>query len=57
MEKAYKVLFVKPEGGKRPLGGPRHRWEVNNKMDDQEVEWGAWAGVIWFLIGTGGWLL
>ena len=26
----------KPEG-KRPLGGPRHRWEDNIKMDLQEV--------------------
>jgi hypothetical protein len=31
-------LVVKPEG-KRPLGGPRRRWEFNIKMDDQEVEW------------------
>ena len=23
--------------GKRPLGRPRHRWEVNIKMDLQEV--------------------
>ena len=29
----------KPEG-KRPLGGPRRRWEDNIKMDLQEVEWG-----------------
>ena len=28
----------KPEG-KRPLGGPRHRWEDNMKMDLQEVVW------------------
>jgi len=27
----------KPEG-KRPLGRPRHRWEVNIKIDLQEVE-------------------
>jgi hypothetical protein len=37
-EEAYKVLVVKPEG-KRPLGGPTRRWEVNIKMD-QKVEWG-----------------
>jgi hypothetical protein len=24
--------------GKRPLGRPRHRWEVNIKMDVREVE-------------------
>jgi hypothetical protein len=33
-------LVGKPEG-KRPLGGPWHRWEDNIKMDLQEVEcWG-----------------
>ena len=53
MEEAYKVLVVQPEG-KRPFGGPRRRWEVNIKIDDQEVEWRAWTGMIWFRIGTGG---
>jgi hypothetical protein len=28
----------KPEGS-RPLGRPRRRWEVNNKMDLREIEW------------------
>ena len=32
----YRVLVGKPEG-KRPLGGPRRRWEDNIKMDLQEV--------------------
>ena len=32
----YRVLVGKPEG-KRPLGNPRGRWEVNIKMDLQEV--------------------
>ena len=32
----YSVLVGKPEG-KRPLGGPRRRWEDNIKMDLQEV--------------------
>ena len=32
----YKVLVWKPDG-KRPLGGPRRRWENNIKM---EVGWG-----------------
>jgi hypothetical protein len=32
----YRVLVGKPEG-KRPLGGARHRWEDNIKMDLQEV--------------------
>jgi len=28
----HRVLVGKPEG-KRPLGGPRQRWEENIKMD------------------------
>ena len=36
----HRVLVGKPEG-KRPLGGPRRRWEVNIKMDLQEVGWGC----------------
>jgi len=34
------VLVGKPEG-KRPLGGPRLRWEDNIKMDIQEVVCGC----------------
>ena len=49
----YRVLVGKPEG-KRPLGIPRHRWEGNIKMDLQEMGRGAWTGMIWFGIGTGG---
>jgi len=30
--------------GKRPLGGPRRRWEDNIKMDLQEVRYG---GIEW----------
>jgi len=41
-----------PEG-KRQLGRPRHRWEVNIKMDIQEVECGVQAGLSWLTIGTG----
>jgi hypothetical protein len=37
---AYRVLVGKPEG-KRPLGGPRHRWEDNVKMDLREIGWGG----------------
>ena len=36
----YRVLVGKPEG-KRPLGGPRHRWEDNIKMDLQELGCGG----------------
>ena len=32
----YRVLVVKPEG-RRPLGGPRRRWEDNIRMDLREV--------------------
>jgi hypothetical protein len=28
----YKVLVGRPEG-RRPLGGPSHRWKDNIKMD------------------------
>jgi hypothetical protein len=55
---AYRALVEKPEG-RRPLGRPRHRWETNIKMDLQEVGWGggAWTGLIWLRIGTGGGVL
>ena len=53
---AYKILVGRPEG-RRPLGRPRRRWEDNIKMDLQEVGWGAWPGLIWLRIGTGGGLL
>jgi hypothetical protein len=43
----------RPEGW-RPLGRPRRRWEDNIKMDLQEVGWGAWTGLIWLRIWTGG---
>ena len=36
----YRVLVGKPEG-KRPLGGPRRRWEDNIEMDLQEVGCGG----------------
>ena len=53
----YRVLVGKPEG-KRPLGRPTHRWEYNIKMDLLEVGWeGAWTGLIWFRIRTGGGML
>ena len=43
--------------GKRPLGRPKHRWEDDIKVDLQEVWCGAWTGLIWLRIGTGGGLL
>ena len=40
----YRVLVGKLEG-KRPLGGPKHRWEDNIKMALQEVRmWGYELG-------------
>jgi hypothetical protein len=36
----HRVLVGKPEG-KRPLGGPRRRWEDNIKIDLQEDEGGS----------------
>jgi hypothetical protein len=53
---AYRILVGRPEG-RRALGRPRRRWEDNIKMDFQEVGWGAWTGLIWLRIGTGGGLL
>ena len=40
MRSAYRVFVGKPEG-KKPLGRPKCRWEDNNKVDPQEVEWRA----------------
>jgi hypothetical protein len=42
---AYRILVGRPEG-RRPLGRPRRKWEDDIKMDLQEVEWGAWTGLI-----------
>jgi hypothetical protein len=46
-----------PPDGRRPLRRPRRRWEDNIKIDLEEVGWGAWTGLIWLRIGTGGELL
>jgi hypothetical protein len=43
MRNAYKILVGMPEG-KKPLGGPRRRWEDNIKMDFREIGFG---GVGW----------
>jgi hypothetical protein len=48
-----RVLVGKPEE-KRPIGRPRRRWEDDIKMDLQEIGWGAWTGLTWLRIGTGG---
>jgi hypothetical protein len=43
----HRIVVGKPEG-KRSLGGSRHRWEDNIKMDFQEVgcEGMDWIGVV-----------
>jgi hypothetical protein len=40
---AYRILVGKPDG-KRPLGGPRHRWVDNIKLDLREI---GWDGMDW----------
>jgi len=52
----YRILVGKPEK-KRLLGRLRSRWEHHIKMVRQEVGWGAWTGLSWLRIGTGGMLL
>jgi hypothetical protein len=37
---AYRNLMGKPEG-RRLVGGPRHRWEDNIKMDVREIRFGC----------------
>jgi hypothetical protein len=48
-----RILMGKPEG-KRPLGRPNRRWEVNIKMGLQTVGCGDTDWVSWLKIGTGG---
>jgi hypothetical protein len=42
----YRLLVGKPEG-RRPLGGPRHRWIDNIKLDRLEIGWSVvdWIGL------------
>jgi hypothetical protein len=39
-EKVYMILMGKPEG-KRPLGRPRCRWEIEIRMDHRYIGWGC----------------
>jgi len=52
---AYRVWVGKYEG-KRPFGRSVcvRGWEDNTKFDFQEVGRGAWTGLIWLRIRTGG---
>jgi hypothetical protein len=52
----YRVVVGRPER-KTSLGRPRHRWEINNKIDIQEVGWGGMDWIIWPRIGRGVWRL
>jgi hypothetical protein len=53
---AYRILVGRPEG-RRPLGRPRRRWEDNTKWIFKKWDGGAWTGLSWLRIGTGGGLL
>jgi hypothetical protein len=52
----YRVSVGKPER-KNPLGRPRCRWKVENRMDLREIGWGMWSGFRLLRIGTVGGLL
>jgi hypothetical protein len=52
----YRVLVGRSER-KRPLGGPRRRWEDNIKMDLKEIRIDGATGFGWFRIGSSGGLL
>jgi hypothetical protein len=45
------------EGGKRPLGRPRHILEDNIERDLKEIEWWTWIGLICLITGEGGGVL
>jgi hypothetical protein len=53
---AYSVLVEKPEG-RRQIEKHRHRWEDNIKLNLKRHGMGAWTGLLWLRIQTGGWLL
>jgi hypothetical protein len=48
----HRILVGKPEG-KNPLGRPMPRWEDNIKIVLLEYV-GAWTGLIWLKIASGG---
>jgi hypothetical protein len=51
-----RVVVGRPEG-KRPLGRPRHRWEVNIKMDLRRTGIDGETGFGWLRIGSNGGLV
>jgi len=52
-EETYRGLVGKREG-KGSLGRHNRTWEDNIKMHLEEVGWGAWIGLGWPRIETGG---
>jgi hypothetical protein len=53
MRNSYKSLIGKPER-KGPFTRPRHRWEVNIKMDSREMSLEVWIGFFWLRIWISG---
>ena len=53
---SYKVL-VRTTEESRPVKRPSRKWEGNIKMGLRKAARGAWIGLIWLRIGTGGELL
>jgi hypothetical protein len=56
VDECYKI-FVRKHEGKRLLGRPMRRWEVNIIMDLREIEGRVWTGLIRSKIGANGGLL
>jgi hypothetical protein len=45
-------MCIRKQDGERPLGRTKHRWEVNIKMGFQEINLGAWTGLMWLKMRT-----
>jgi hypothetical protein len=56
MRSAYIISVGKPEG-KRPLGIPRYRWQVNIKLNLRDIVLEGVNWIVWLRIGTTGRLL
>jgi hypothetical protein len=52
----YRVLVGRPEG-KRPLGRPRRRWEINIKMDLRKIGIDGANWIQWLRTGSSGGLV
>ena len=49
----YRILVGKPEGNS-PLGRSRLRWSIILRRIPRKWDMGAWIGVMWLRIVTGG---